>query len=63
VAFEYVAASDFQVAVRLLSIGQATSVSIRPPGYVPLAPGIELRAGASTGDQIRQAVSLLRGVS
>jgi ectoine hydroxylase-related dioxygenase (phytanoyl-CoA dioxygenase family) len=61
VSFEYVARSDFQVAIRLLSIGERASWHVRPLSYSPLTPAIDMAAGPTRVEVLRTALAQLRG--
>jgi phytanoyl-CoA hydroxylase len=61
VSFEYLARSDFQVAIRVLGIGQRVSWSVRPLSYAPLTPAIDMVTGPTRVEVLRTALAQLRG--
>ena len=61
VAFEYVARSDFQVAIRVLGIGEQASCRVRPLSYSPLTPAIDIATGPTRVEVLRTALAQLRG--
>ena len=61
VSFEYVARSDFQVAIRVLSLGERASWRVRPLSYSPLTPAIDMATGPTRVAVLRTALAQLRG--
>ena len=61
IAFEYVARSDFQVAMRLLGIGGRPAWNVRPVTYSSLTPGVSLAKGPTKRDEVLAALAYLRG--
>jgi phytanoyl-CoA hydroxylase len=61
VSFEYVARADFQVAMRVLSIGERASWRVRPLSYSPLTPAIDMATGPTRVEVLRTALAQLRG--
>jgi hypothetical protein len=61
VSFEYVARADFQVAIRVLGIGERASWRVRPLSYSPLTPAIDMATGPTRVEVLRTALAQLRG--
>ena len=61
VSFEYVARSDFQVAIRVLSVGERASWRVRQLSYSPLTPAIDIATGPTRVEVLRTALAQLRG--
>jgi len=61
VAFEYVARSDFQVAIRVLGIGDRASWRVRELSYAPSTPAIDMATGPTRVEVLRTALAQLRG--
>jgi len=61
VSFEYVARSDFQVAIRVLGVGERASWHVRPLSYSPLTPAIDMATGPTRVEVLRTALAQLRG--
>ena len=61
VSFEYVARSDFQVAIRVLSVGERAVWRVRQLSYSPLTPAIDIATGPTRVEVLRTALAQLRG--